>query len=256
MRWCAVLALGVLAAGTARSQDAPDPKSDVQRLQGTWRVESWEEGGKALSGNDLKTREVFFGGNVFIFRREGKPYQAGTLKLYTTKMPKTFNGVVREGEGKDSVLLGLYDLKDDTLTLCFDPQGLARPAGLKPDPKGGATVVILKKPRPPADEQLEIVGKYRSELLEPNGKVLITDAIVERRGDAYQVTYRKEGKILFIGTAMRRGNLLSMCWVSAGQAGVSVYKIEKGPKLSGEYTVLAGIGVTGREVLTPWKQID
>jgi hypothetical protein len=59
-----------------------------------------------------------------------------------------------------------------------------------------------------------------------------------------------------VGTALRRGDQLSMAWVSSGQIGVSVYKIERGPKLIGDYATLGGLGVTGREVLTPWKRID
>src|SRR5262249_59653390 len=136
------------------------------------------------------------------------------------------------------------------------PTGQTGPPGLKPGRKDGFTRGGLQKPKPRADEQLEIVGKYRSELTEPDGKTLTTVAIVERRGDAYQVTYWKDGKLLFLGTGLRRGDQLSLCWLSSGQAGVSVYKIEKGPKLVGEYTVLGGIGVPGREVLTPWREID
>ena len=52
--------------------------------------------------------------------------------------------------------------------------------------------------------------------------------MVERRGDAYTVTYTRGEKVLFVGTALRRGDQLSMSWVSSGQVGVSVYKIEAG----------------------------
>src|SRR5262249_27705846 len=46
--------LSLLAAPTARPQDAPDPKSDEQRIQGTWAVESWQERGKPLTAEELK----------------------------------------------------------------------------------------------------------------------------------------------------------------------------------------------------------
>ena len=105
-------------------------------------------------------------------------------------------------------------------------------------------------------ETVDIVGKYRSELVESSGKTLVTEATVEKRGDAYMVTYRMDDKVLFIGTAIRKGELLSMSWISGGQIGVSVYKIEAGPKLVGEYTILGGIGVTAKETLTPWKKVD
>jgi hypothetical protein len=105
-------------------------------------------------------------------------------------------------------------------------------------------------------ESVDIVGKFRSELTEANGKLLVTEVLIEKRGDTYTVTYTLGDKTLFVGTGIRKGEQLSMGWVSAGQAGVSVYKIETGPKLVGEYTNLGGIGVKGKEVLTPWKKIE
>jgi uncharacterized protein (TIGR03067 family) len=235
---------------------APSAADDLQRFQGTWQVEAWEEGGKAVSEADLKKRGVFFGANVFVFRREGRLYQAGAIKLDPGKTPHTVTFSIREGEGRDDAMLGIYALEGDTLKLCFDPQGQARPENFKPDAKAGFALITLKKPKPAVEETVDIVGKYRSELVETTGKVVVTEAVVEKRGDAYSVTYRIDDKVLFIGTAIRKGDQLSMGWISSGQVGVSVYKIEPGPKLTGEYTILGGIGVTAKEKLTPWKKVD
>jgi uncharacterized protein (TIGR03067 family) len=257
MRWSAALIVGLTVAAATGADDPPaELKREFQRFQGTWTVESWEEGGKALPAGDLKARGVFFGANAFIIRRDGKAAQAGIVQLDLDHEPHTFNAIVREGDGKDTVMLGVYAFDKDALTLAFDPKGRARPEGVKPDAESGATVVKLKRPPAPADEAVDIVGKFRSELDEPNGKKLVTEAVVERRGDTYLVTYSKDGKLLFVGTALRRGDQLSMAWVSSGQVGVSVYKIEKGPKLIGDYATLAGLGVTGREVLTKWREVD
>jgi uncharacterized protein (TIGR03067 family) len=250
-------ALVVATAGLA--DDAPKTPAlseEFQRFQGTWQVEGWVEGDKPVAAADLKKRSVFFGGNVFLFRRDGKIDRAGAVQIDPSKSPRTVNLSVKEGEGRDGVLLGVYEITGNTLKLCFDPQGQVRPESLKTDADTGFVVVTLKKPPPPADERIEITGKYRSELIEVGGKVVTTEALIERRGDAYLVTYTLGGKLLFVGTALRKGDQLSMCWVSSGQIGVSVYTIEKGPKLVGDYTTLAGLGVTGREVLTPWKRID
>lgn len=260
MRWTSGLVLASLLAMTSGRADEPENvpsiKDEFQALQGTWEVESWEEGGKEVAAEDLKKRTVFFGGTVFIVRRDGKVHQAGSVQIDPVKNPRTMNFMVKEGKGRDAVMLGVYDLKDDSLKIAYDPEGQVRPKEAKADTKGKTTFITLRKSQPTEVEEIDIVGKYRSELTEPNGKVAVTDAVVERRGDAYLVTYTQGEKLLFIGTALRKGNQLSMCWVSSGQAGVSVYKIEKGPKLVGEYTTLAGVGVTGREVLTPWKRLD
>lgn len=251
-----VLILLAVSTAAEPNKKAPSVADELQRFQGTWPIESWEEGGKALAPADLKKRSVFFGGNIFVLRRDGKVYQAGAAQLDPAKSPRTINLSLKEGEGKDGVMLGIYSLEGDTLKLCFDPQGQTRPESFKLEPKSDFTLITLKKPKTPADETVEIAGKYRSELVEATGKLVVAQAVVERRGDAYLVTYTLDDKVLFVGTALRKGDQLSMCWVSAGQAGVSVYKIEAGPKLSGEYTTLGGIGVTGKEVLTPWKKID
>lgn len=258
MKYFATLASILLlsATGTSADPSKKTPASELQRFQGTWQVESWEESGKALATADLKKRVVFFGGNIFIFRRDGKVFQAGTAQLDPSKSPSTINLSIKEGEGKDGVMLGIYSLEGDTLKLCFDPQGQTRPTDFKPEAKAGCTLIALKKPKA-TDETVDIVGKYRSELVDATtGKVVIAQAVVEKRGDSYVVTYNMDDKVLFVGTAIRKGDQFSMCWLSAGQAGVSVYKIEAGPKLVGEYTILGGIGVTGKEVLTPWKNLD
>jgi uncharacterized protein (TIGR03067 family) len=262
MKPLAALVSVALLCGVTRADDPPKKKTptaveELQRFQGTWRVEAWEDGGKALPAADLKTRTLFFGGNIFILRGGDKLIQAGSAQLDPGKSPQTVNLSVKEGEGKDGVLLGIYSLEGDTLKLCFDPEGQSRPTDFQPEAKAKFTLVTLKKPKPAADETVDIVGKYRSELVDAStGKAVIAEAKVERRGDAYMVTYTHGDKVLFIGTAIRKGDQLSMAWVSAGQAGVSVYKIEAGPKLVGEYTVLGGIGITGTETLTPWKKVD
>ena len=252
-----LLLLLLLAAGeSAEPKKAPTIGEELQRFQGTWQIEAWEEGGKALSAVDIKKRGVFFGGNIFVLRRDGKLHRAGTTKIDPAKAPHTINLAIKEGDNKDDVMLGIYSFDGDTLKLCFDPDGQNRPDTFKPDAKAGFTLITLKKPKAPADEAIDIVGRYRSELVEATGKVTLTEAVVERRGDAYLVTYTVGEKVLFVGTALRKGDLLSMCWISAGQAGVSLYKIEAGPKLTGEYTTLGGIGVTGKEILTPWKKAE
>ncbi len=260
MKSLAVLASLVLLAGTATADDppkkAPTAAEELQRFQGTWQIEAWEESGKALTAADLKKRGVFFGGNIFLFSRDRKVHQGGTAQLDPGKSPTTINLSVREGDGKDDVMLGIYSLEGDTLKLCFDPTGQARPKNFKPGAKDGFTLITLKKPKPAADETVDIVGKYRYEVLDAPGNGFVADAFVEKRGDSYIVTYKLNDKVLFIGTAIRKGDQLSVAWSNLGQAGISVYKIEAGPKLMGEYTVLGGVGATAKESLTPWKKVD
>ena len=146
MRSLAALVSVVIFVGTGR---ADEPKKltaaeALQLFQGTWQVESWEEGGKAAAEKELKTRSAFFGANIFFFRRDEKTNQAGTIQLDPAKSPPTVNFSVREGKGRDDVLLGIYSVDGDTLKLCFDPTGQARPKDFKSDDKDGFTLVTLK----------------------------------------------------------------------------------------------------------------
>lgn len=259
-RYVPAIAL-LLLVGTGAADDppkkAPTAAEDLQRLQGTWIVEAWEEGGKPLAAADLKTRGVFVGANALVLSRDGKAYQVSAVQLDPAKTPASANLAVQVGDGKGDIMLGIYAIDGDTLKLCFDPKSEARPKSFKPDAKDGFTLITLKKPKPPADETVNIVGKYRSELLDPQtGKTDVAEVTLERRGDGYTLTYRIGGQVSYVGTALRKGDQLSMGWISGGQVGVSVYKIEAGPKLTGEYTVLGGIGATVKESLTPWKKLD
>jgi uncharacterized protein (TIGR03067 family) len=241
----------------------PPPKLDpavvaeLQRLQGSWQAEAWEEAGKPLAGGELKKRTFFFGANIFYIRSGEKLLQGGAAQLAPTKKPRTINFSVKEGEGADGVMLGIYSLDGDTLKLCFDPQGESRPKDFKAGEKSGFTRITLKRPKPPADEAINIVGEYNSEMVDAmTGKVVAMDVTIERRGDAYILRYKLDDKPLFAGIALRKGNMLAMSWVSPGQSGVSLYKIEAGPKLVGDHTVMGGVGLVGKEVLTARKKDD
>jgi uncharacterized protein (TIGR03067 family) len=224
----------------------------LRQFQGTWQVESWEEGGKAATADDLKKRGVFFGASFFILRRDDKVFGAGGIRFDPNKSPATIDFIVREGDKKGEVFPGIYSLEGDTLKLCFDPKGNTTPKDFKPDAKDGFILIVAKKPKPPADETIDIVGKYRSRLVDgKTGVVTVADVFIEKRGDSYTMTYKHEDKVLFVGTALRKGDILSACWASGMQVGVSVYKIEAGPKLVGEFTILGSIGATGKETLTP-----
>jgi hypothetical protein len=108
--------------------------------------------------------------------------------------------------------------------------------------------MICKRIRAKAEEQ-DLTGDYQSETIDIDGKKLVTDVSIERIGDAYVVSYSKNGKLLYIGMGLRKGDIFAMAWLASGKAGVSLYQIEKGPTLSGEFTQVGGPGFLGRETL-------
>ena len=256
MRRFAILVAVVVGSPVVLAAEPEDAvQAELQRLQGTWLYESYTVDSKAEDAEKLKARTFLVGADAFLVRQDGKIIQAGKLKLDPEKKLKTFNGVVQAGTPKDAVLLGIYDLDKDTLKLCYDPTGGERPKEFKSAEKSGLVSAVLKRKTPaPA---IEIIGKFRSETIESSGRKLTNEVTIEKRGDAYLLSYRNSsGGLIYVATGIRTGDTLSTCWVSAGQAGVSVYKIEKGPKLVGEYTPLAGVGLLTPETLVPFRRID
>src|SRR5439155_11149440 len=97
------------------------------------------------------------------------------------------------------------------------------------------------------DNQPDLSGAYRSESTELDGSKHIADVAIERMGDAYLVTYKKDGNTAFLGVGIRKGDIFCMTWISAGQAGITLYAIEKNHRLVGDYRRLGGPGILSRE---------
>jgi uncharacterized protein (TIGR03067 family) len=249
-----MLVMGVLAI--AQEPKKPAHPEEFQKLQGTWILESWETAGEELSTANLKKRAAFIGANMLILRKEGKILHAGLMQIDPTKSPARLDLAIKEGVGKDTIMLGIYELDGDTLKICLDTEGEARPKEFVSKVKTNHQLITLKKPKRPDDQTIEIVGTYRSDVLEPDGKRATSEAKIERRGDGYLITYLNGPKVLYLGTGIRKGNTMSMVWTNGPAAGVSVYKIEAGPKLTGEYTNLGGLGMISTETLTRQKRTE
>jgi uncharacterized protein (TIGR03067 family) len=234
--------------------DPPSPRDqaafeELARLQGSWQYESLEENGEKKAAADLKGRSILIGADAFLIRRDNKLLQLGQLKLDPTRMPKTVNAIVKQGENKGEIMLGIYELDGDTLKMCFDVQGQERPKEFKTKPDSNLMLAVCKRVKLAKDEA-DLSGTYRSDAIDIDGRKHTTDVDIQRRGDAYFVTYRKGKAVGYVGIGIRKGNVFSMSWVSQGQAGLSVYHIEEGRRLVGSFTQLGGPGFLGQETLT------
>jgi len=84
-------------------------------------------GGKSRTRDELAKQTITFAGDKWTVRRDGEVVQAGTHKFDPGKKPPQVDAAVTEGEGKGFTMLGVYELKGDTLKVCFDPEGKERP---------------------------------------------------------------------------------------------------------------------------------
>lgn len=253
-----VVAAALLIATDVRVEQPParkgeENRKDLQELQGTWQLESVEDSKKTKI--DARKRTLFIGGELAIVQEGGKIVQAGTVRLAASKSPPSIDVVVRSGEHEDSTMLGIYELKGDSLRVCFDPEGESRPKKFSARADSSVYVATYKRVKREG-ETIDIRGRYRCETFGADGKKQTLRVEIQKRGDAYLLRWDVRGGVAFIGSGIRQGNTLSVAWMNRGSAGVSVYKIEKGPKLVGSYTEVGGPGLVGREVLSAATKTD
>jgi uncharacterized protein (TIGR03067 family) len=253
-----VAVLGLVLFLTAEGQTregtgsrADDARQELLKLQGTWQLESLEEAkkdAKTVTKADVKGRTLFVGSEVFLMRDGERVVQAGTLRLLPAK--RAVDAVVRKGEYEGNTMLGVYELKGDTLRVCFDPEGDGRPKGFAAKAGSGLLVAVYKRVKP-AGETGTLIGRYRCESFGADGRKQTSDAEIQKHGDAYLVRWTLGRGLAYIGVGIRKGETFSVAWANRGTVGVSVYTIEKGSKLVGIYTEVGGIGIIAKEQLLP-----
>jgi uncharacterized protein (TIGR03067 family) len=259
MSICVSALLTLLAPASALQPPPESPREkasrqELQRLQGTWKFESLEEDGMKVAADELKERTLFVGGNVFLVRRGHTVVQAGGLQVDPSKTPRTVNAMVRLGQHKGEVMLGIYALDGDTLRLCIDVEGQDRPREFKSSAGSKRLIAVCKRVRP-KNEELEITGTYRSESIQEDGTKYTAEAVIDRIGDAYTVTYKKGPVVAYVAVGVRQGDTFSIAWLNRGQVGITLYRIEQGPRLVGQYTHLGGAGILSQETLTRAKKL-
>jgi uncharacterized protein (TIGR03067 family) len=137
--------LGVLArqAKTRAAAVADKPKTDRERLQGTWLGVSLEDEGKKVPEKEVKAKgfEMVFAGNkvTIPIKGESKEFE---YKLDPAKNPKQIDLLL----GKGKTARGIYLLEGDTLKLCVekDPDG-QRPSKFASTAGTTRILIVLKK---------------------------------------------------------------------------------------------------------------
>ena len=116
MHWQLLTAVLVVAAPAP----AEDKKKDEDKIQGTWAIVSAQSGGEDKPGGTKDVKFVIKGDLITIQepKREGKEEKA-KFKLDATKKPKTIDLIPSDRGGKEELMPGIYELKDDELKLCF-----------------------------------------------------------------------------------------------------------------------------------------
>lgn len=105
------------AAFTAARADDDAAKKELKAMQGTWTVVAAEHDGDQLErivGGVMVIKE-----NNFHIKTKSGTELKGDLILNPAKAPKHFDYIHQEGPLKDKTWQSIYELKGDTLKICY-----------------------------------------------------------------------------------------------------------------------------------------
>ena len=119
--------LTVTASLTAFAADPPD---DVKAVQGSWTPAKAELAGQPMPDAVLKSISLKLDNGKYEVFVGDKP-DKGTYTLDSASKAKGMTITGTEGPNKGKTFPAIYELKGDTLRICYDLSGAKRPTEFK-----------------------------------------------------------------------------------------------------------------------------
>jgi len=143
-----LLAVTVFALGLSAAAADDTERDELARLNGTWKAVTAVQDGKDLPKAEAEAMVLTVAGEKYSFKTIDQQIE-GTHKLDPTKKPKQIEATRTKGPDAGQKMLGIYELKDDTFTVCFAAAGKTeRPTELKSEPGSGNKLITLKREKP------------------------------------------------------------------------------------------------------------
>jgi uncharacterized protein (TIGR03067 family) len=139
LRLLGLLVVSLLLA----ADDTQKADKAAKQIEGVWQAVSLEQDGN-------KNDEA----NNFTVKIEDGKYEAkmgeettskGELKLDPTKKPHAMDIMVEEGANSGQTQLGIYEVKDGNLKICFAQADKPRPTEFSAKEGSGNTLIVLKR---------------------------------------------------------------------------------------------------------------
>jgi uncharacterized protein (TIGR03067 family) len=121
------IGLTVVASLTAFAADPPD---DAKAVQGSWTPARADLGGQPMADAVLKSISLKLDDGKYEVFVGDKP-DKGTYTLDSTSQPKSVTITGTEGPNQGRTFPAIYELKGDTLRICYDLSGVKRPTEFK-----------------------------------------------------------------------------------------------------------------------------
>ena len=112
-----------------------------------------------------------------------------------------------------------------------------------------ATVLHVFAPAVCSAQDVALDGVYRSEGVNPDGTKYRGTVEIAKDDQTYLVRWLAR-QVTSIGIGIVRGDVLAVSYYTGTNIGIALYRIEKGPRLTGEWTVLGADGQRYPETLT------
>jgi uncharacterized protein (TIGR03067 family) len=139
----------------ANGKDGQKPKTDKDKLQGTWLlVSAIVEGEDRAEGVKREAQKNLFKGDEFTIERADQPGNRPKVRytLDSSKKPKTIDLVPGAGPDKGKTVPAIYKLEDDTLTICEGEVGKNRPTEFSSTAANRWILLVFKREQPKDEE--------------------------------------------------------------------------------------------------------
>jgi uncharacterized protein (TIGR03067 family) len=138
----ALLAVGLLVA--ADRPKADDATKELKELAGTWTLVSEVADGEERDADYLKKiKWIINEDGTWKVLEDGKVKYRGKLAVDPAKKPKTIDSTLA-GDQEGTVVLSIYELKEDSLKHCF-AVGKDRPTAFESKSGSGYTNSVFKR---------------------------------------------------------------------------------------------------------------
>ena len=114
-----ILSIGFLVFTPVKTQSAED---DWKVIEGTWIPVSFEVGGQKLPDATFKDAKLVMTDGHYTYQNDH-----GTYKLITSEKPRGIDVTGVEGPNQGKTFPAIYELRGDTLKICYDLAGKTRP---------------------------------------------------------------------------------------------------------------------------------
>jgi uncharacterized protein (TIGR03067 family) len=120
----------------------PTKLTPEQMLQGTWKLVSAQRRGENVPAKEVEGLRVVITGKKLIVK-EPKRSEVATFKVDTTKKPLAID--LTSEKNPDKAVLGIFEVKGDTLKLCWAKSGGPRPTEFSTKKGADEVLFVLRR---------------------------------------------------------------------------------------------------------------